>query len=1172
MDLKNLFTIIFLIFSITINSQSIRINEVVASNSTIFDEDGDTPDWIELYNYGSEAISLNNWNISDEENDDEPWVFPEISLLADEYLLIWASSKDRSEINYIRTHVNHGDEFKYIVPNGNIQYWNTLGFNDESWDVGLSSFGYGDNDDETQLPFGTISVYLRKQFSIDDASLIQGLILDVDYDDGFVAYINGVEIARANINGSPPSYNATTPAEHEALIYDGGIPVRYSIDNPQDFLVDGENILSIQAHNISDESSDLTIIPFLSAVYSDSTDEGIIPPEILDLSPVSFMHTNFKISSSGETIYLRDPSNNLVDSVTIENLSADVSYGVSMNSNELVYFDIPTPEGENNSEEFLGVLISEVIFSHNAGILESPISLVLEAGEDEYIRYTKDRTEPNALSYLYEGPIEINVNSVIRAKSFKDSYISSYSYTRTYLFNVSHEIPFVSLVTDPYNLFDDDYGIYVYGDEYNPAYPHFGANFWEDWERPIHFSLYNEDGTLAANYNAGVKIFGGWSRGQDQRSLSIFARGGYGVSEFEYQFFEDINYDEFQSLVLRNSGNDWLRSNIRDVATTSLMEGSGLDYQKYTSVASYINGDYWGIYHMREKTSENMLASKHNVNANEIDLLELNAEIVDGDNQEYIELRNFVEENDLSIQSNYEYVKNEIDINNFIMYNVAQIYIDNRDWPGNNIKYWKHPEGKWRWILYDTDFGFSGQWWSSWDLDYAYSYNTLEFALDSNGPSWPNPPWSTLMFRRLVENIEFRNKFINRYADEMNSRFLPDRVIDHFTNIYDSILSEIPNHLDRWNSGMSSSDIYFYVDKMNNFAANRQPEAKQHILEEFNLPDYHKVSILNQTPTYGYVRLNNNLIIQEEDWEGDYFEEVPITLKAVAESGYEFSHWSGESDSTDSEIELSISEYSEIQAHFIPGSEVNIVINEINYKSSDEFDTGDWIELYNPNSSSIDLSSWVFKDNNDSNTYIIPEGTTIQEDSYLVIVKDEDDFLDYFPEITNIIGEFDFGLSSSSDGVRIFNSDGVLQDEVNYLSSDPWPDLSNGGGYTLELISPNLDNSLPESWSNINLHGSPDQVNTSTASITDLDLANSIIFPNPFNNEINVFLNLNKTSNVQVSMFDIKGVKIIDIFKGDLDSGMQSINSKLDRLSSGLYMLKITTSDGITNIYKLIKR
>ena len=727
----------------------------------------------------------------------------------------------------------------------------------------------------------------------------------------------------------------------------------------------------------------------------------------------------------------------------------------------------------------------------------------------------------------------------------------------------------MSLVTDPYNLFDNDYGIYVYGDEYNPAYPHFGANFWEDWERPIHFSLYNEDGTLAANYNAGVKIFGGWSRGQDQRSLSIFARGGYGVSEFEYQFFEDINYDKFQSLVLRNSGNDWLRSNIRDIATTSLMEGTDLDYQRYTSVASYINGDYWGIYHMREKTSENMLASKHNIDADEIDLLELNAEIVDGDNQEYIELRNFVEENDLSIQSNYEYVKNEIDINNFIMYNVAQIYIDNRDWPGNNIKYWKHPEGKWRWILYDTDFGFSGQWWSNWDLDYAYSYNTLEFALDSNGPNWPNPPWSTLMFRRLVENIEFRNKFINRYADEMNSRFLPDRVIDHFTNIYDSILSEIPNHLDRWNS---SSDIYYYVDRMNNFAANRQPQAKLHILEEFDLPDYHNITIINDTPNYGYVRVNNNLLIQQENWGGDYFEEVPITLKAIPESGYEFSHWSGEVDSEEDEIILDVNQDVNVQAHFIPGTELNIVINEINYKSSDDFDTGDWIELYNPNSNSIDISNWIFKDDNDSNSYIIPEGTTIQADGYIVIVRNIDDFLDYFPEITNIIGEFDFGLSSSGDGIRIYDSDQVLQDEVNYLSSDPWPDLSNGGGYTLELISPSLDNSLPESWANVNLHGSPDQINTSTASITNIDLANTIVFPNPFVNEINLFLTLNNLSNVEISIFDIKGVKISDLFKGILNSGINSIESKLEGFSSGLYILEIITSDGIKNNYKLIKK
>ncbi len=1170
MNLRNLTNLLILFYSLSITSQTVRINEVVASNSTYFDEDGDTPDWIELYNYGTDPVSLNNWNLSDEENDDVPWVFPDITLDPDEYLLIWASSKNKSEINYIRTHINHGDEFKYIVPEGNIPYWNTLGFNDDGWDSGESGFGYGDNDDSTDLPEGTISVYLRKEFSISDTSLIEGLIFDVDYDDGFIAYINAVEIARANINGSPPNYNTATYIEHEALMYEGEIPERFSVDNPQDFLVNDENVLSIQAHNISDTSTDLTIIPFLSAIYSTSTDEGIIPPEILDLNPESFLHTNFKISSTGETIYLKDPSNNLVDSITFENLSADVSYGVSVNSNELVYFEEPTPEEENDAEEFEGVLISEIIFSHDGGGLDSAIPLVLEAQEDEYIRYTTDFTEPNISSILYTEPIDINVNRVIRAKAFKDNYISSFSHSRTYLFDISHEMPFVALVSDPYNLFDNDYGIYVFGDEYDSWYPYMGANFWEDWERPIHFSLYSNQGSLVANYNAGVKIFGGWSRALDQRSLSIFARGGYGVSEFEYSFFPDLNYDTFQSFVLRNSGNDWMRSNLRDIAITSLLEGTGIDYQSYTSVASYINGDYWGLYHMREKTSEHMLASKHNVDADQIDLLEFNAQIIDGDNQEYLELRDFVSQNDLSIQSNYEFVENEIEIDNFIIYNVAQIYIDNRDWPGNNIKYWKHPEGKWRWVLYDTDFGFGGQWWSDWDVDYAYYYNTLEYALDSNGPEWPNPPWSTLLLRRLTENLEFRNKFVNRYADEMNSRFLPDRVIDHFISIYDSISSELDDHIDRWLS--FGTDIYYYVDRMNNFAANRQPQAKQHILEEFSLPDYHEVTIENETPTYGYVRLNSNLLIQEDEWLGDYFEEVPIHLKAIAESGYEFSHWSGESDSTDSEIQLSITEDSSIQAHFVPSTELNIVINEINYKSSDDFDTGDWIELYNPNSNSIDLSNWFFKDNNDSNIFIIPEGTIIQGDGYIVIVRNSDNFLDFFPEITNIIGEFDFGLSSSSDGVRIYNSEEVIQDEVNYLSSDPWPDLSNGEGYTLELISPNLDNSLPESWANVNLHGSPDQVNTSTAATIELDLEKSIIFPNPFINEVTLFITLNKSSTVQASLFDIKGVKVIDVFKRNLNSGLHSIKSKLEGLSSGLYMLEIITSDGIRNNYKLIKR
>ena len=199
MNLIRLFC--FLLFT-QIYSQDIRINEVVASNSIIYDEDGDTPDWIELYNYGSTPISLINWSISDVEDNDEPWIFPEIILAEDEYMLIWASNKNRSQLTFPRTLLNQGDTFKYISPTSSVpNIWTGVNYNDNTWFEGPSGFGYSDGDDATNLDNGTISVFLRKDFTISNIDDIVGLVLDIDYDDGFVAYINGNEIARTNING-----------------------------------------------------------------------------------------------------------------------------------------------------------------------------------------------------------------------------------------------------------------------------------------------------------------------------------------------------------------------------------------------------------------------------------------------------------------------------------------------------------------------------------------------------------------------------------------------------------------------------------------------------------------------------------------------------------------------------------------------------------------------------------------------------------------------------------------------------------------------------------------------------------------------------------------------------------------------------------------------------------
>ena len=186
-----IFIVLLLIINFTY-SQSVRINEVSASNTFFYDEDGDTPDWIELYNYGSSEISLNEWSLSDLLENNNPWTFPEISIQPDDFLLVWASDKDRSDIYFIKTLINQGDIFRYEIANENISSdWITQSYDDDEWGIGNSGFGFSDNDDNTVIPNGTIAVFLRKQFTVENADDIDRLILDIDYDDGFVAYING---------------------------------------------------------------------------------------------------------------------------------------------------------------------------------------------------------------------------------------------------------------------------------------------------------------------------------------------------------------------------------------------------------------------------------------------------------------------------------------------------------------------------------------------------------------------------------------------------------------------------------------------------------------------------------------------------------------------------------------------------------------------------------------------------------------------------------------------------------------------------------------------------------------------------------------------------------------------------------------------------------------------
>jgi hypothetical protein len=427
---------IFSIYNLT--AQDVRINEIVSSNSVYTDEDGDTPDWLEIHNFGTEDVSMNGWTLSDDINNLSKWTFPNYTLSPNEYLLLWASDKDRSSMSYHRTLVNQGDEFKYLIPtsepDGN---WNDLNFDDSNWSSGSSGFGYADGDDATTIPNGTQSIYLRKTFAISSLATISSLILDMDYDDAFVAYINGNEVARANINGTPPAYNSGTITDREAQMYTGGKPERFLITDFNSILKEGQNILTIQAHNISAGSSDFTLIPFLSANFTTPNSSGSVPPAILGLT--NMLHTNFKISSNLEIVRLTNALGETLSQLTAENLPENTSIGISTTSGAIVSYIETTPGLENATQEYLGSVQSQVIFSNQGGLINAPISLRLSGNtSEEVIRYTINKDTPTETSTLYTNPIQINEDTTVRAQIFLDNYIPSAVTTKTYILNTSN--------------------------------------------------------------------------------------------------------------------------------------------------------------------------------------------------------------------------------------------------------------------------------------------------------------------------------------------------------------------------------------------------------------------------------------------------------------------------------------------------------------------------------------------------------------------------------------------------------------------------------------------------------------------------------------------------------------------------------------------------------------
>lgn len=1161
-------------FSSAAQSQVV-INELMPSNqSTISDQDGAFSDWIEIYNPSDQTIDITGYGISDDPEDPFQWTIPELVLEAGEYYLLFASDKEKtgSEV-YWETVVREGDDTNYLIPDAPVDAsWIQPGFDDSGWETGPFGIGYGDGDDNTETQDGIISIFTRTYFTVEDVSKVADMIFHVDYDDGYIAYLNGTEIARANMNGEGPRpYNeVTTTYVGDPLLINGQDPIEVPLNDFTHLLEDGENVLSIQVHNTSATSSDMSLIPFLSLGYIVLPEEtrGVAAATNLPDSDVNYPHLNFKLSSDGEKIVLTDSTGTTVDEITYPELNADESYGRLENDiSSWVIFPDPTPLESNGTDGFAERLIIPEL-TKAGGFQSSVHSVGFKDTTVSNVYYTTDGTIPDENSALFEPPVTFNQTTILRLRAIEAGGLSSDVQTHTYFVGVSHDLPVISLVTEPGLLWSDEQGIYVVGENgaLGNCIEQIGyenANWNQDWEIPANIELYKTDKSLGFNSPVGTKVFGGCSRLSDQKSLSVFFRGEYGNAELEYQLFEEKDIDAFQSFVLRNSGNDFGYTHIRDAMMKTLIEDdTEIDYQAYQPVVVYLNGEYWGIHNIREKINEHFIASNHDVNPDEIDLIENNGFIKHGEGEAYSEFWQLLNEANPSNQEEYEALLEYIDLDNYVDYSAAQIFFANQDWPGNNLRYWRErKEGaQFRWIMYDTDFGFNMYGQTPPNLD------MFPFVTATSGPEWPNPPWSTLMFRKLLQNNSFERALINRFADLLNTVFQPSNITATIDSLVGNIESEMPAHQSRFNRNMGGWENN--LNQIRDFGERRVGFMEDHIQNFFGVsgPSPITVDIAGEG---GVVKVNR-VIPKAYPWTGAYFGDVPVEITAIPKPGFTFTGWSGDGSSSERVLEVIPEEEPNLTANFekLSMDESNLVINEIMYNAPDDEDPQDWIEFYNPNESALNISGWMVKDEDDDHEFMFPDNTVIAADGYLVVTQSIAGFNAIYENVEVVVGEMDFGLGGGGDQVRLYNAAGALVDSVEYDDGDPWPTEADGNGYSLELKEVTLDNTLAENWSaSVQYLGTPGTENgIITSADTEQEIPNSIAlnqnYPNPFNPSTVISYQLAENSRVSLEVFDMLGRKVASLIHSErMAAGVHQVTFQADNLASGIYIYRLKVND-----------
>lgn len=611
--------------------------------------------------------------------------------------------------------------------------------------------------------------------------------------------------------------------------------------------------------------------------------------------------------------------------------------------------------------------------SHPGGYYDREIQLELlppEPGVE--VRFTLDGSLPTLdHGAVYTQPIHLQATmpnvTVVRARAMTPGSADESPVTSaSYMMGVEATLPIISLIMAPEDLWEPRHGIYA-----DPLMR--GAA----WERPVDVTYVDADRSTGFHTGAGIRIHGYQSRAFAKKSFRLYFRSIYGPRRLTYPLFDNARDSEvtsFNRLVLHSGGQDWpyppltnwtlLRNQL---AAELAFEVGGYATRSQPAIL-FLNGESWDIYQIRERIDEDFLADRYGMDA--VDLLDSPEsalrETLIGDRAHWDALMAYVESHDLADPAAYAHVQSQVDLENFIDYVVIQIYSANTDWPAHNVYQLRPrtPGGRWQWLFWDSDNGFGADVYSQIETD------MISHLLDYNHPETGGR--DVLLFRKLLHNPTFFERFITRAADHLNTVLAPSAVVTQIDALAGELAPDIAFETRRW---PGPTDWHANVAQLRAFAEARPDYVRQHMAARFDLGG--TVALNIQPPQMGEGTVTINSVTPAAlPWQGIYIQGIPIRVTAVPAPGYAFAGWdpTGPGDLTISaSATLTLTVASEAIT-LAPRFErrpravaqngdarlVNVHVDAVGDNGAIE---GDWFEIQVRRLGGLDLRGWRITDN-----------------------------------------------------------------------------------------------------------------------------------------------------------------------------------------------------------------